>query len=231
MGGRDEEGKWWRVMEGRGWCWAVVIRVRGRRPCARSRRPCTRSHCPCARSCCPCARSRCPCVRSRCRCARSRCPVRGRSLCVGGASSSVGGGRPLWAGSLFVGAGLSIVAGGARSRGRGVRGGLFVVHGRGGDMSSAVWSSLARLEGTRVGVLTIDESIKNNDERRHRRRSSFGCHVALSDVAPAPPHPSPSVVMWRWSFAVVVVFGVWMVGDGWRWVMMGDDGRRWWWWE
>ena len=28
MGGRDEEGKWWRVMEGRGWCWAVVVRVR-----------------------------------------------------------------------------------------------------------------------------------------------------------------------------------------------------------
>ena len=39
-----------------------------------------------------------------------------------------------------------------------------------------------------------------------------------------PPHPSPSVVMWRWLFAVVVVFGVWMVGDGRRWVTMDDDG-------
>ena len=166
-------------MEGRGWCWAVVVRVRGRRPCARSRHPCTRSHCLCARSCCPCARSRCPCVRPRCRCARSRRPVCGRSLCVGG-------GRPLWAGSLFVGAGLSIVAGGARSRGRGVGGCWFVIRGHGGDVSSAVWSWSARLEGTRVGVLTVDDSIKNNDERRHcRHRSSFGCHVTLGDVAPA----------------------------------------------
>ena len=97
----------------------------------------------------------------------------------------MGGGRPLWAGSLFVGAGLSIVAGGARSRGRGVRGGWYVVHGRGGDVSSAVWSSLARLEGTGVGVLTVDGSIDNNNERRHRRRSSFSCHVAEGDVAPA----------------------------------------------
>ena len=111
----------------------------------------------------------------------------------------MGGGRRLWAGSLFVGAGLSIVAGGARSRGRGVRGCSFVVRGRGGDVSSVVWSSLTRLEGTRVGVLTIDDSVRNNDERRHSRRSSFGCHVALSDVAPAN-HPVWSLVSesgWR----------------------------------
>ena len=31
-------------------------------------------------------------------------------------------------------------------------------------MSSGVWSSLVRLEGKRVGVLTIDDSINNNNE-------------------------------------------------------------------
>ena len=54
-------------------------------------------------------------------------------------------------------------------------------------MSSAVWSALAILEGMRVGVLTIDDSI-TNDERRHCRRLSFGCHVTLGDMAPAN-HP------------------------------------------
>ena len=43
-------------------------------------------------------------------------------------------------------------------------------------------------KGRGWGELTIDDSIKSNDERRHRRRSSFGCHVALSDVAPANRH-------------------------------------------
>ena len=62
-----------------------------------------------------------------------------------------------------MGAGLSIVAGGACSHGRGVRGCWFVVRGHGGDVSSVVWSSLTRLEGMRVGVLTIDDSIRNND--------------------------------------------------------------------
>ena len=37
------------------------------------------------------------------------------SLSQGDTSSSVGGSRRLWAGSLFMGAGLLIVAGGARS--------------------------------------------------------------------------------------------------------------------
>ena len=39
------------------------------------------------------------------------------SLSKGGALSSVGGGHRLWAGSLFVGTGLLIVVGGARSHG------------------------------------------------------------------------------------------------------------------
>ena len=100
------------------------------------------------------------------------------------------------------------------------------------------------------GRSLMDISIYN-DERRHRRHSSCGCHglrghwlasvdgregvthhkeqhrtmTSSSFIVWLPrcsqrrgtcttPHPSPSVVMWRWSFAVVVVFGVWMVGDG-----------------
>ena len=73
----------------------------------------------------------------------------------------VGGGRPLWvlgvvrgagslsvgAGLLFLGAGLSIVGAGARSRERVVRGCWLVVCGRGGDVSCAVWSPLASLDG------------------------------------------------------------------------------------
>ena len=98
-------------------------------------------------------------------------------LSVGAGLLSVG------AGSLLVGVGLSIVGGGVRSRGRVVRACWFVVRGRGGDVSCAGWSSLARLDGM-MGVLTLNDSM-NNDERRHRRRLSFGCHVALSDVAPA----------------------------------------------
>ena len=88
------------------------------------------------------------------------------------------------AGSLFVGVGLSIAGSGVRSPGRVVHACWFVVRGHGGDVSSAVWSSLVRLEGTGVGVLTVDGSI-DNDERRHRRRSSFSCHVAEGDMAPA----------------------------------------------
>ena len=44
------------------------------------------------------------------------------------------------------------------------RGCCFVVRGHGGDVSSAVWSSLARLEGRGLGALTIDGSIDNNNE-------------------------------------------------------------------
>ena len=64
---------------------------------------------------------------------------------------------------LFVGTGLLIVGSGARSHGRVVRVCWFVVCGCSGDMLSALWSSLATLERTRVGVLTMDVSI-NNDE-------------------------------------------------------------------
>ena len=195
------------------------------------------------------------------------------SLSKGGGSSSVGGSRLVivsGCGAVVVGAGSLLVARGCRLEAVGLLrvGGLLVGAGlwfMGAVVtSSAVWSALARLEGTRLGVLTIDDSIIN-DKRRHRRCSSFGCHVTLGDVAPAnrpccelcgqwlaradgrsaftqhgeqrqtttsssfivwlprrsqrrgtciPPHPSPSLVTWRWSFAVVVVFGVWMVGDG-----------------
>ena len=78
----------------------------------------------------------------------------------------------------------------------------FVIRGRGGDVSSAVLSSLATLEEMRVGVLTIDDSIRNNDER-HRRRLSFGCHIALSDVAPANRPVWSLVSESGWSEAVI----------------------------
>ena len=75
----------------------------------------------------------------------------------------VGWGR----GALFAGAGLS----GGLVRG----GGLFV--GAGLSFVGTVvtcrllWGQwLARAEGTRTGVLTIDDSEDNNNERRHRRR-------------------------------------------------------------
>ena len=40
--------------------------------------------------------------------------------------------------------------------------------------------------GTKEGG-THRDKINGNDERRHRRRSSFGSHVAHSDVAPSIP--------------------------------------------
>ena len=52
----------------------------------------------------------------------------------------------------------------ARSRGRVAHGCWFVIRAHGGDVSSAVWSSLVRTEGTRVGVLNTDDSIDNNDK-------------------------------------------------------------------
>ena len=52
----------------------------------------------------------------------------------------------------------------ARSCGQVAHGCWFVVRAHSGDMSSAVWSSLARPEGTRVGVLTTDDSIDNNNK-------------------------------------------------------------------
>ena len=237
---------------------ALVVRVRARRLCAHSSSVCTlvvrvRARRLCARSSSVCALIVLSMGVRYAWVARRRC-LREARRCLGVGVIScgpwvvflfMGRGRRWWvwgvvhgccvivvgAGLLFMGTGLPIVGGGARSRGRVVRVCWFVIRGRGGDVSSALWSLLATLEGTRVGVLTMDVSI-NNDEQRHRRRSSFGCHITLSNVAPAPPpHPSPSVVTWHWSSAVVVVFGVWMVGDGRRWATMGDNGRQWWWWE
>ena len=45
---------------------------------------------------------------------------------------------------------------------------------------------LASCFGTKEGG-THHDKINGNDERRHRRRSSFGSHVAHSDVAPSIP--------------------------------------------
>ena len=72
------------------------------------------------------------------------------ALFVGAELLSVG------AGSLSVGTELLIVGGGACLCGWVVHGCWFVFCGHSGDMSSAVWSPLARLDGKRVGVLTIN---------------------------------------------------------------------------
>ena len=67
---------------------------------------------------------------------------------MGARSLSVG------AGSMFMGPGLSIVGGGARSHGWVVCGCWLVICGHGDDMLCAGWSLLARLDGMRVEVLT-----------------------------------------------------------------------------
>ena len=67
----------------------------------------------------------------------------------------------------------------------------------------------------------MNDSMNSNDERQHRRRSSFGCHVALSDVAPAAaPSFSFRCDVARVMLAVAVVVDV---GDGceWRPLLMG----------
>ena len=107
------------------------------------------------------------------------------------------------AGSLFVDPGLWFVGGGPRVQymwfmnggwlfvdGMFV-GGLFVhwvvICGGGGAVSCVMCSWLAKSDGTSGGrVLTVIHNL-NNDKRRHRHRSSFGCHVALGDVAPGNP--------------------------------------------
>ena len=68
------------------------------------------------------------------------------------------------AGLLFVGAGLLIVGSGACLCGLVVHGCWFVLHGPGCDMLSAVWSLLTRLDRKRVGVLTVNDNINNNNE-------------------------------------------------------------------
>ena len=62
------------------------------------------------------------------------------------------------------------------------------------------------------------KNMQNNDERQHRRRSWFGCHIALNNVAPATPRPPPPSCPFRCDVALhdlaVVVVGV---GEGCRW--------------
>ena len=53
---------------------------------------------------------------------------------------------------LFMGAGLLIVGGGACLCGQVVCGCWFVIHGHSGDVLSAVWSSLVRLEGMMIQI-------------------------------------------------------------------------------
>ena len=109
---------------------------------------------------------------------------------------------------------------------------LVVMHSRRrgtckSSLSWTVWTVVSK-SGWEISIYSAWRTTTNNDDVVVR------CLVATSLSATwhlHPPHPSPSVVTWRWSFAVVVVFGVWMVGDGRRWAMMGDDGQWWWWWE
>ena len=66
-------------------------------------------------------------------------------ICGCWASFMAAGSLSVATGTLFGGAGSSIVGGGAHLCGRVVCGCLLVLCGRGGDMSSAVWSLLARM--------------------------------------------------------------------------------------
>ena len=92
-------------------------------------------------------------------------------------------------------------------------------------MSCVVWSTLVSIDGKKMeGVLTVN--IKNNDERRHSRRSSFGCHVTESDVAPAVAACWWVVVLGAgcargWSLALWLAMVTTLVGGG------DDDGWRW----
>ena len=54
---------------------------------------------------------------------------------------------------------LSIAGSGVRSHGRVVHACWFVIRGHGGDVACAGWSLLARLDGMRVGVLTMNNSM------------------------------------------------------------------------
>ena len=88
-------------------------------------------------------------------------------------------------------------------------------------MSSAVWSALARFEGTRVGVLTIDNSITNND-------IVIICRlVATSLSATWHLHPPPSFPFCCDMALVVCCGGCFWSLDGRRWVAMGENGRQW----
>ena len=106
---------------------------------------------------------------------------------VGAGSLSVG------AGSLFPGIGLSIAGGGVRSRGWVVRACWFVVHGRGGDVSCAGWSSLARLDGM-MGVLTMNDGMNTttNDDIVIVHRLVATSHSVMWHLHLQPP-PSTSV--------------------------------------
>ena len=125
----------------------------------------------------------------------------------------MGGGHPLWvlgvvrgAGLLFLGAGLSIVGAGARWCEHIVRGCWFVDCGRGGDVSCAGWSPLARWDGvTHQTTMTNDDIIVVH------------CLVATSPRATWHLQTPPTVLF----HCDVALFGLAVVvvgmGDGCEW--------------
>ena len=84
-----------------------------------------------------------------------------------------------------------------------------MVCGRSGAVLCVVCSHLAKLDGMSGSrVFTVIHNLNNN--KRHRRRSSFGCHVALGDVAPGNPLALMwpgliSLVTWHCHIILVVV--------------------------
>ena len=108
-------------------------------------------------------------------------------------------------------------------------GGFFVdwvvVCGGGGAVLCVVCSWLVKSDGTSGGrVLTVIHNL-NNDEQRHCRRLSFGCHVALGNVAPG----NPLALMWpglvslvTWCCHIVLVVVVVCVSRR-KWVAAIDD--------
>ena len=108
--------------------------------------------------------------------------VRGRWVVVHGSWAVVCGQWGSYA--VYVVRGWRVVVRGRNVRGRVVRALGCDLWGR---WCRVMCSWLAKSDGTSGGrVLTVIHNL-NNDERRHHRRSSFGCHVALGDVAPGNP--------------------------------------------
>ena len=107
-----------------------------------------------------------------------------------------------------------------------------VVCGCGGAMLCVVASWLAKSDRMSEGrVLTIVQNL-NNNEQRHHRCSSFGCHIAKSNVAPG----NPLVLMWpavssvTWCCHVVLVVVVVHVGGQMQVAAIDNGGGDQGWW-